>query len=164
MYDPHSDEEGCFGWAGERIERLSEIHVKDDKGGEEAGETGKPEPVGGIEDDQKISESNEDSEIGPPVWLKWVLAVTSHLLLLAIGVVVTWMFFPRQIIFFVDLYNKTITQGPPGSHIDPDGRLSVPSLRDGGTLPEKNSKPAPQEIAPQPTKPDSGKDQDVPRK
>jgi len=164
VYDPHSDEEGCFGWAGERIERLSEIHVKDDKGGEEAGETGKPEPVGGIEDDQKISESNEDSEIGPPVWLKWVLAVTSHLLLLAIGVVVTWMFFPRQIIFFVDLYNKTITQGPPGSHIDPDGRLSVPSLRDGGTLPEKNSKPAPQEIAPQPTKPDSGKDQDVPRK
>src|SRR5438477_1796327 len=164
VYDPHSDEEGCFGWAAERIERLSEIHVKDDKGGEEAGETGKPEPVGGIEDDQKISESNEDSEIGPPVWLKWVLAVTSHLLLLAIGVVVTWMFFPRQIIFFVDLYNKTITQGPPGSHIDPDGRLSVPSLRDGGTLPEKNSKPAPQEIAPQQAKPDSGKCQDVPRK
>src|SRR5947207_14860386 len=96
VYDPHSDEEGCFGWAGERIERLSEIHVKDDKGGEEAGETGKPEPVGGIEDDQKISESNEDSEIGPPAWLKWVLAVTSHLLLLAIGVMVTWMFFPRQ--------------------------------------------------------------------
>ena len=164
VYDPHSDEEGCFGWAGERIERLSGIHVKDDKGGEEAGETGKPEPVGGIEDDQKISESNEDSEIGPPVWLKWVLAVTSHLLLLAIGVVVTWMFFPRQIIFFVDLYNKTITQAPPGSHIDPDGRLSVPSLRDSGTLPEKNSKPAPKEIAPRPTKPDSGKDQDVPRK
>src|SRR5438270_4140227 len=56
VYDPHSDEEGCFGWSGERLERVSEIQVKDEKGGEEAGETGKPEPVGGIE------EAEEDFE------------------------------------------------------------------------------------------------------
>src|SRR6266576_4128359 len=71
VYDPHSEEEGCFGWEGDRLKRLSEIHVKDDKGGEEAGETGKPEPVGGIEDEE-AEESDESLEAGPPVWLKWV--------------------------------------------------------------------------------------------
>src|SRR2546422_4472108 len=46
VYDPHSDEEGCFGWVGRRLERLSQFSIADDKGGEEAGATGKPEPVG----------------------------------------------------------------------------------------------------------------------
>src|SRR5262244_3962441 len=67
VYDPHNDEEGCFGWSGQRLERLAEIRVKDDKGGEEAGETGKPEPVGGIEDEEEIVEAKEaGGEVGPP--------------------------------------------------------------------------------------------------
>src|SRR5207245_9440075 len=56
VYDPHNDEEGCFGWAGERLERVSEIRVKDDKGGEEAGETGKPEAVGGTDEGEEMVE------------------------------------------------------------------------------------------------------------
>ena len=107
VYDPHSDEEGCFGWSGERLERVSEIHVKDDKGGEEAGETGKPEPVGGIEDDEENVAAQDTAETGPPTWLKWMLTVTSHLLLLALGFVAAWIFFPRPIIFFVNPYNGT---------------------------------------------------------
>src|SRR5262249_2743797 len=50
VYDPHSDEEGCFGWCGEGLERLEEVRVKDGKGGEEAGETGKRGPVGGVDE------------------------------------------------------------------------------------------------------------------
>src|SRR5579863_3624800 len=38
VYDPHSDEEGFFGWAGERIERLGLISVADSHGGEECSE------------------------------------------------------------------------------------------------------------------------------
>jgi hypothetical protein len=72
VYDPHSDEEGCFGWSGERLERVSEIHVKDDKGGEEAGETGKPEPVGGIEDDEENVEGAKRRSRAA-TWLKWML-------------------------------------------------------------------------------------------
>lgn len=30
VYDPHSDEEGCFAWAGEEIQRISEMAVHDD--------------------------------------------------------------------------------------------------------------------------------------
>ena len=43
VFDPHSDEEGCFGWVGSRIERLKQIGVVDRRGGEEAHEGERPE-------------------------------------------------------------------------------------------------------------------------
>jgi proteasome lid subunit RPN8/RPN11 len=166
VYDPHSDEEGCFGWTGERLERLSEIHVKDDKGGEGAGETGKPEPVGGLEDEEETSEGGEGSEIGPPAWLRWSLIVMSHILLLAVGVVATWIFLPRQVIYFVDPFNRTVIQAPAGTRVNSDGSLSVPGLR-GMEAPsaDKSGKPAAPESTPEAApKTDSGKDQSVPGK
>jgi proteasome lid subunit RPN8/RPN11 len=166
VYDPHSDEEGCFGWTGERLERVSEIHVKDDKGGEEAGETGKPEPVGGIEDDEEIAEGKGETEVGPPVWLKWMLTVTSHLLLLALGFVAAWIFFPRPILLFVNPYDGRVIEAPPGTRINSDGSVSVPTPH--GTEiphPETSTKPAAPQSAPQPPpKTDGGKDQNAPRK
>jgi proteasome lid subunit RPN8/RPN11 len=36
VFDPESDEEGCFGWVDGRIERLSRIAVQDRRGGEAA--------------------------------------------------------------------------------------------------------------------------------
>jgi len=126
VYDPHSDEEGCFGWCGERLERLEEIRVKDDKGGEEAGETGKPEPVGGIEDDgEMVKEKEGGSEARPPAWLGWVLSVASHLLLAAIAFVVAWLFFPREIILVIDPISGIVRQG----HFSRDGNtIEVPGL------------------------------------
>jgi proteasome lid subunit RPN8/RPN11 len=41
VYDPHSDEEGCFGWVGGSIHRLASIHVADSNG-EGPQQTGKP--------------------------------------------------------------------------------------------------------------------------
>jgi len=166
VYDPHSDEEGCFGWAGERLERVSELHIKDDKGGEEAGETGKPEPVGGVDEQEEMVKEGDSSEAGPPLWLKWMLTVMSHALLLGLGFVVAWIFFPRQQIFFVDPFNHTAIEAPPGTRINSDGSLSVPKLRETEpSSPEKNGKPAGSQNAPQPApKTDDGKDQNVPRK
>jgi len=34
VFDPHSDEEGCFGWHGQRLERLTCVSVVDQRGGE----------------------------------------------------------------------------------------------------------------------------------
>ena len=45
VFDPHSDEEGCFGWVGGRIERLTRIGVVDRRGGEHAEGERNPEPV-----------------------------------------------------------------------------------------------------------------------
>ena len=169
VYDPHNDEEGCFGWAGERLERVSEIRVKDDKGGEEAGETGKPEPVGGIDENEEIVET--ETEAGPPVWLKWTLTVTSHLLLLALGFVAAWIFFPRPIIVFVNPYNGTAIEAPAGTRIHSDGSVSVPGLPDLQPPSfDRTAKPSVPESTPQPAqkapapKSDGGKDQNAPRK
>jgi proteasome lid subunit RPN8/RPN11 len=102
VYDPHSDEEGCFGWAGERLERLSEMSVTDRKGGEEAGETGKPEPVGAAQDDdddiERIDSSMLDRDTEPPAWLRWTVTITSHLSLLALGFMVAYFLFPRPVL------------------------------------------------------------------
>ncbi|HEY6128151.1 MAG TPA: Mov34/MPN/PAD-1 family protein [Candidatus Acidoferrum sp.] len=165
VYDPHSDEEGCFGWSGERLERVAEIHVKDDKGGEGAGETGKPEPVSGIEEQDQSLREHEISEINPPAWLKWGLTIASHLLLAAIAFAVAWLFFPQQRIFFVDPFNHTAIEAPPGTRISPDGNLSVPKPKSfEGPTPDKNAKPTTPQSEPQAApKSDGGKDQNVPR-
>jgi proteasome lid subunit RPN8/RPN11 len=133
VYDPHSDEEGCFGWSGERLERLEEIRVKDDKGGEEAGETGKPEPVGGIEDDENIVQAKEDGpEVGPPAWLGWVLSICSHVLLMAMAFLAAWFFLPRlvPVYFIIDPYKGAAFPAPPGTHLNPNDTLTIPGIAD----------------------------------
>jgi len=163
VYDPHSDEEGCFGWCGQRLERLEEIHIKDDKGGEEAGETGKPEPVSGIEDPENLSE-NEDGEsevVKTPVWLGWVLSISSHLLLMAVAFVVAWVFFPRPLIFFVDPYRGIVVPAPAGTRINSDGSLSVPdipALRPERSAPPQMQTPPASDGKPQAAKPGGDKD------
>lgn len=106
VYDPHSDEEGCFGWVGSRLERLPEIAVSDHKGGEEAGETGKPEPVGYSspdEDEEKIEFAEERPSRRPaqrpePRWLVWMFNILSHLSICVLGVFIAWTFFPKYLI------------------------------------------------------------------
>src|SRR5262250_1130935 len=149
VYDPHSDEEGCFGWCGERLERLEEIRVKDDKGGEEAGETGKPEPVGGIEQDEEIVEAKEArGEVGPPRWFSWVLTIASHLLLAAIAFIGAWLFFPRQLILVIDPLTGFVRQG----HFSRDGNtIEVPGLPPIEV--RRSDRPSPPPHTPQQTQP-----------
>src|SRR6266567_20605 len=45
VYDPHSDEEGCFGWQGDRIVRLTQVDIVDRRGGEAAESSGQPKPA-----------------------------------------------------------------------------------------------------------------------
>ena len=66
VFDPHSDEEGCFGWVDGRIERLAQIGVVDRRGGEQAGEdvTPEPGPADG-EDSDRIDVQRERRKISP---------------------------------------------------------------------------------------------------
>jgi proteasome lid subunit RPN8/RPN11 len=177
VYDPHSDEEGCFGWSGERLERLEEIRVKDDKGGEEAGETGKPEPVGGIEDEDESVAKEHHPEVGPPGWLSWVITICSHALLMVLAFFAAWILFPRPIYFFIDTHRGVIQPAPPGTHLNSDGTLSIPGATDIPAPPSTDRSSPPATLAPPPETqrpatptPDSGKDskgqkdQNVPRK
>lgn len=102
VYDPHSDEEGCFGWAADRIERLSQIFVEDRRGGEGAGETGKPEPFAVAEDEEISEAESAQNETVDPPWVRLVFWVLTHATLLALGFFVGYLFFPRVLIWPID--------------------------------------------------------------
>ena len=126
VYDPHSDEEGCFGWAGERLERLSEVRIRDARGGEGAGETGKPEPVGMQDEEeqqQAVTEDDRREENG--LWLRIAANVLIYILVLAVGFMASWMFFPRRSIYVFDPQTGYVYEpAADGKHLE-----LVPGLR-----------------------------------
>jgi proteasome lid subunit RPN8/RPN11 len=146
VFDPHSDEEGCFGWVDGRIERLTRIAVVDRHGGETADVRFEPEhgSVG--------APSNHNSDTAPleseqPVRVRrletesaggdsyssleqLVAKVFFVLALIALGGLSSWYLFPRVEIVpvavdprngaLVDLQTgKVVGQLPPEALVNP---------------------------------------------
>jgi len=120
VFDPHSDEEGCFGWVGGRIERLQRIAVVDRRGGEAAEESSKPEPVtsGHAENVAALVRNeerdaapvrirrlsvNESSDPDDSSLEQLVFKVFFSLSLLAMGFALSYFLFPRMVIVPVAL-------------------------------------------------------------
>lgn len=106
VYDPLSDEEGCFGWKGGRIERLSQFAVLDGRGGEVAGGSGKPEPgafgKNGADEvmEQALHEDDSDPELSRLA--RTATTLFSYLFFLLLGGVLAWYLFPRLVAIPVD--------------------------------------------------------------
>src|SRR5216683_7741062 len=66
VFDPHSDEEGCFGWHGGHLERIPRFAFTDAHGGEPANASNKPEPIraseSGSEWDEEPERNANDSD------------------------------------------------------------------------------------------------------
>jgi proteasome lid subunit RPN8/RPN11 len=96
VFDPHSDEEGCFGWVGERLERLTQIAVVDGRGGEWAEVSSKPKvetPVAAkkltkvaIPDDDPLDSSSLQ---------RLVANFFSYMTAIVAGFLLCWFFFPK---------------------------------------------------------------------
>jgi len=101
VYDPHSDEEGCFGWKGERLERLSSFGFVDVRGGEVAGGADKPRST--LADDEeghqpekrerRENSRNENTDLTRLANI--VSTVFSHLLIFIMGAAIVWFLFPH---------------------------------------------------------------------
>jgi proteasome lid subunit RPN8/RPN11 len=135
VYDPHSDEEGCFGWAGKRLERLTEIAIIDSKGGEGAGETGKPEPVGERDEAEEADLADRDQEAEPPAWFRWTTKIMSYAALFMVGFLISWFFFPpppKVLLVPVDPQTGRVLQQSPGDQSggtpQADGTLPAPNV------------------------------------
>jgi proteasome lid subunit RPN8/RPN11 len=135
VYDPLSDEEGCFGWVGQRLERLSEIAVVDHKGGEGAGETGKPEPMGSLDENEGeyLATEKPEQDQEAPRWLRITFSVLSYTTVLMIGFLVAFYLFPRILIWPVDATGRPLTDRP----IDPRSLRQEPPPAE--SLPRKDS-------------------------
>ncbi len=161
VYDPHSDEEGCFGWVNGRLERLSRLAVADARGGEEAGETGKPEPVSLRSEDfeEKRTEAPPRKADSEPVWLRWTFNILLVLSVFGCGFMVSWALFPRVVPVGVPVDPRTGLPIDPrtGQLIDPQtGKVIESPPRD----PNQNQQQQ-QPAANQP--PPSGKGNDTTR-
>jgi proteasome lid subunit RPN8/RPN11 len=129
VFDPQSDEEGCFGWVGDRIERLTRIAVVDRRGGEPAEGSGRYEPASGDAADpvpEKVTEKSEGARIkigrleagessdGDDSALeRLVFKVFFYLSVLAVGFSLAYFVFPRVVLVPVMLDPRT------GQLIDP---------------------------------------------
>lgn len=122
VFDPHSEEEGCFGWEGERLKRLGRIDFIDSRGGELAGGSDRPERISvasGDSDDEKeprkwIPESRrrvedpggDEAEVSRLAEI--VFAVFSYLSVFLIGAILAWYFLHRTVYVAVDPYTGKI--------------------------------------------------------
>jgi proteasome lid subunit RPN8/RPN11 len=131
VFDPHSDEEGCFGWVGGRIERLSQIAVVDLRGGEQAGESGKPEPSISIKEDSKkpkqLGDSRTSSEPSNNSSLqRLVFNFFSYFSVFLLGLLLAWYLFPRIIVMQIPVDPQT---GHPLSESAVDSNTGAPDDR-----------------------------------
>lgn len=102
VFDPHSDEEGCFGWVGGRIERLPHIAVVDRRGGERAEESGNPEPSFSVDAGlNTANESQRPASSGSSDYSSLQRLATnffSYLAVLLLGFLLAWYVFPRIVV------------------------------------------------------------------
>jgi len=114
VYDPHTDEEGCFGWVGGKTEKLSGVrfgYLKSIEPGEQAAsddwEEGDDE--GGLEAQVRVAAPRSERE---PAWLIWtgrIMSALTTLFLLMDGVMK--LFKPRVVV------ETTVQLGYPESSI-----------------------------------------------
>lgn len=153
VYDPHSDEEGFFGWAGERIERIGLISFSDSRGGEECTENhGAMESM--VQDDEKevdrfVAGSRDAEKEESPV-VRWIGAFLTHLLALGLGVLIAWYVFPRVIVIPVD--PRT---GSPLTGLPRDVSPTAPSQTPAASSPSTTSSPDGSQPPEQPKKGDN---------
>jgi len=123
VFDPQSDEEGCFGWVGDRIERLTRIAVVDRRGGEPAEGSGRSESVSGEGADPvperviarregariKIGrlEADESADRDDSALERLVFQVFFYLAVLAVGFSLAYFVFPRMVLVPVMLDQRT---------------------------------------------------------
>jgi proteasome lid subunit RPN8/RPN11 len=118
VYDPLSDEEGCFGWQENRIVRLKRIAIVDRRGGERA-DIAKPAPVGaaGTKDDSapvvRAERVVRDEVSGDDSLQRLVSAMLSHLSVLLLGFAIAYFLFPKVLVMAVPVDPRTgVPVGP----------------------------------------------------
>ena len=148
VVDPHTDEEGCFGWRGSRLERIARFSFVDDHGGESAGVSNRPGPWqadGGDPDwNQPAPHHEKEGRLDDADRDLWRLARTartvfSHLAVFVIGALLVWYFLPRPIPIPIPV--DPLTGLPTKEGID-RLREVAPHLAAPQTTPSREAAPA----------------------
>jgi proteasome lid subunit RPN8/RPN11 len=147
VYDPHTDEEGCFGWVGGNIEKLSAIRVgysqsveikdTDANVDQEEMDNGAFEAMAG---------SGKSSRPPEPVWMRWTSRVMGYGAAIVLGLVSGFMFRNWQLTPVVQAYQQIMEHPLEACRVLLQPYMPVPPEQNGGGAPA----PIPQQAAPEP--------------
>jgi len=104
VYDPHTDEEGCFGWFDGEIQRIASLSVIDLNGdGEERTpkDYAGPDPLE-AEPDSDQPQRATDRKRSPPRWLRITVKATTYLSVAILGFFICFFFFPSVVGIAID--------------------------------------------------------------
>lgn len=108
VYDPHTDEEGCFGWIGGNIEKLSAIRVGYSQDVELTGAAAQDFD----EDDDGALDpmvpAGREQRSAEPAWMKWTTRVLGYLAIVLFGLVSGYMLRNWQVSPVLDSYQQMI--------------------------------------------------------
>lgn len=161
VYDPHTDEEGCFGWVGGEVHRLSALSVTDRNGDGTERTPKKIESTLEVSefDGEDYGESSARESKALPAWMRWTATVLTHLSTLVIGFLIAYLLFP-QILAVIPNPATGQFELHDGHFLLPyiDGHTPLPQLQQG-LLPQQpgaaaqpstpHSPTAPQQTSPQ---------------
>jgi proteasome lid subunit RPN8/RPN11 len=116
VFDPHSDEEGCFGWRNGRLERVPQFGFIDGRGGESANAASHTKPIATDDIDDEMNQrpsqksdslQDQDKDVELSNLSKVVSNVFSHLAFLVLGGLLVWYLLPRILVMPVPVDPKT---------------------------------------------------------
>jgi len=105
VYDPHSDDEGCFGWVAGKVARLTSIATVYQSGEPVEHSTnnhGMTPAMDEEDSDAPASAARSSSQHATPAWLRWSQTALTHLLVLAAGFALSYLLFPRLLAVIPD--------------------------------------------------------------
>lgn len=106
VYDPHTDEEGCFGWIGGNIEKLSAIRVGYSQTVEIAGSAThefEEEDDGALDSMVRGDRTQPSTE---PAWMKWATRTLGYGAAILLGLVSGFMLRNWQLAPVVQTYQQ----------------------------------------------------------
>jgi proteasome lid subunit RPN8/RPN11 len=116
VYDPHSDEEGCFGWQGGCIVRLTLLDIVDRHGGEGAEKPGQVTtalPAGDSKPDAsrkpRVELMSREGASGDDSLERLAGTVLSHLSVLLLGFAISYFLFPKVLVMAIPVDPRTGT-------------------------------------------------------
>jgi proteasome lid subunit RPN8/RPN11 len=129
VYDPHTDEEGCFGWVNGNIEKLSAIRVGYSQSVEIKDTDANVDPDemddGAFEG---MVRSDKGSRPPEPAWIKWMSLGVGYLAAIILGFVLGHQWLARQVDPVIqgcrELYERVapfVSAPPPGAPL-PDAQ------------------------------------------
>jgi proteasome lid subunit RPN8/RPN11 len=114
VYDPHTDEEGCFGWVDGEVHRVPTFSMVDNNG-----DGVERTPKEHAQEMEETAEPEIKKKAPPPAWLRITTTMLAYLSAAVLGFVVAYFLFPRLVFIPVNPITgepMLVEPGSPASH------------------------------------------------